>query len=586
MLLAAVLTTSALSVASPDSALTLASKGKSAYRIVVAKAAPGDELRAATELRDFLKQITGAELAIVTDDQRMSQHEIIVGNNRHTRRLHIRPHPAHLGEEGYLIRTVGSRLVIAGATPRATLYGVYGFLDDHLGYHWLSSEVQVVPRCRELTIGPIDDAQVPAFSYREVFYYDAMDPDFALRNRLNGNASIIKDGRMIRGIHSGWGYWVHTFATLVPPSVYFNQQPEYFALVDGKRIPNGQLCLTNPDVFRITVEHLKKKMAEDPSLRYWSVSQNDTFGNCQCPACRAIDEREGTPMGSLLEFVNKVAAEFPDKVIATLAYQYTRRPPKTLRPSDNVLIMLCSIECNRSRPIPTDPDSASFRSDMEGWASICDNLFVWDYVTQFTNLVSPFPNLRVLQPNMRFFAANHGRGMFPEGNYCGPCGEFAELRAYLLAKLIWNPDYDMGRAMDDFLTGYYGAAAPFIRAYVDRMHDALEQSGASLSIFGDPSDHARGYLAPRMVTEYEALFDQAEQAVADQPEVLLRVRAARMPLMYAQLKLGFGTRMHRESVAADFFATAEQTGPVRLAEWGFSVEEFRKQVAEALAKKH
>lgn len=288
-------------------------------------------------------------------------------------------------------------------------------------------------------------------------------------------------------------------------------------------------------------------------------------------------------MGSVLTFVNRIAAEFPDKTLSTLAYQYTRRPPKTLRPAKNVLIMLCSIECNRSRPIQSDPDSAAFRDDVESWARVCDNVFVWDYVVQFSNLVSPFPNLRVLQPNVRFFVDNHAKGMFAQGNR-ERGGEFAELRAYLLAKLLWNPDCDLNRVMNDFLEGYYGPAAPKIREYIDRMHDALEQSGKTLMIFGGPADHRDGYLSEERMAIYETLFDEAERLVQGNADQLLRVQAARLPLMYARLQLGYGTVAERRKIAERLFDIAGRTGLLMFNEWNLPTERYRAQVMEALDK--
>ena len=331
------------------------------------------------------------------------------------------------------------------------------------------------------------------------------------------------------------------------------------------------------------MDELRKMMAAQPDTQYWSVSQMDWAGNCQCEECRAIDEREGTPMGSLLTFINKLADEFPEKTISTLAYQYTRRPPKTLRPNPNVLIMLCSIECNRSHPIATDERNASFKADVENWAKICDNLFIWDYVVQFSNLVSPFPNLRVLQPNIQFLVANNTRGMFAQGNREAG-GEFAELRAYLLAKLLWNPDCDVDELIDDFLRGYYGEAAEPIRAYIDRIHDALEQSGKGLSIFGHPDEHQTGYLSPALLAQYDVLFDEAERRVSHQEDVLLRVQTARLPLMYAQLQLGVGDRKTRLTRADKLFNLAERNGLLMFNEWNLPTEKYKSQVMETLAK--
>ena len=304
-----------------------------------------------------------------------------------------------------------------------------------------------------------------------------------------------------------WGLFVHTFRTLVPPEKYFDEHPEYFSLLKGNRTPDCQLCLTNPDVFRIVVEELRARMRENPEARFWSVSQNDTYCPCECAACAAIDSAEGSPAGSILSFVNRVADEFPDKIISTLAYQYSRAAPKHIKPRPNVNIMLCSIECNRSRPIADDPASASFVKDVEDWSALTHNILLWDYVIQFRNLVSPFPNLRVLQPNIRFFVENGITSVFEQG-LSELHGEFAELRAYLIAKLLWNPYADADSLMDDFLRGYYGGAAPQIRRYIDTMHDALAASGEELSIYGYPWPSRNGYLSPVMMHAYDSLFDR------------------------------------------------------------------------------
>lgn len=278
-------------------------------------------------------------------------------------------------------------------------------------------------------------------------------------------------------------------------------------------------------------------------------------------------------MGSMLQFINRIAAEFPEKIISTLAYQYTRKPPRTIRPAENVHIMLCSIECNRSLPIDSDPESASFRDDVKGWAEICDNLFVWDYVIQFANLVSPFPNLHVLKPNLRFFGDNNVRGIFSQGNR-EVGGELAELRAYLLAKLSWDLSYDVDRGIDDFVTGYYGAAAEPIGEYISLAHNALRESGAPLKIFAGPKEAKDTYLTQELLGKYRELFDAAEDAVSSDPELHLRVKTARMPIQYVQLFLGYGDPATRMDLGRAFGKTAEQTGLEKVEEWRLTVQDF------------
>ena len=70
-------------------------------------------------------------------------------------------------------------------------------------------------------------------------------------------------------------------------------------------------------------------------------------------------------MGTLLRFVNAVAdavaERYPDVLVDTLAYQYTRNVPKLTRPRRNVIIRLCSIECCFRHPL-TDETCPENRS--------------------------------------------------------------------------------------------------------------------------------------------------------------------------------------------------------------------------------
>ncbi len=221
-------------------------------------------------------------------------------------------------------------------------------------------------------------------------------------------------------------------------------------------------------------------------------------------------------------------------MISTLAYEYSRKAPITLRPVKNINIMLCSIEMRRDRPFAeaTDTISTAFVRDVKDWSKIASDIIVWDYVIQFPNLISPFPNLHVLQPNLQFFAENGVNAMFEQGNR-EVGGEFAELRTYLISKLLWNPYENIDTLINDFLTGYYGAAAGSIRQYIDTMREALLASDKPLRIFGSPNEAAGSYLTRPLIEKYVELFDEAEKAVADSAEILERVKIARLPLDFA-----------------------------------------------------
>lgn len=544
--------------------------GHTEWKIVIKDQASAVETHAAQELRHFLEEISGVRLPVVDDQGELSSQEIILGENRHLVESGISLVTGKLGSDGFIIRTTEDSLVIVGGSPRGTLYGVYSFLEEYMGIRWFSSKVSRIPKRKQITIPDIDVEQTPPLEYREPFFFDAFDGDWAARNKMKGNFQRLEEKHGGKMHYSS--LFVHTFDHFVSVKQYFDEHPEYFSEVNGKRISeHTQLCLTNPDVVRITVQNVRKWIEQNPGIGIVSVSQNDCYNPCQCANCRAIDEAEGSHSGSLIHFVNQVAEEIehdhPELAIDTIAYQYTRKPPKTIRPRKNVIVRLCDIECCFSHPLKNCRELGSFRArsesghsfkdDLAGWSKVCDRIFVWDYVTNFWNYVMPFPNLRVLQPNIKFFIENHVTGIFEQGSYAeGGGGEFAELRAYLLAKLLWNPDYNVDLAINEFLAGYYGMAAAPLREYIDFLHDKVEREGIHMGIYDAPTNL---YLSAEVIDKAIELFDRAEM-LADDEETLVRVRAARLPIRYVQLSIMSVDEPKRIQLVQQFFEDLKAAG--------------------------
>ncbi len=508
--------------------LTVAENGAAKAVIVVGEGATEAERHAANELAAFLKQITGAAFE-VSPPPAAGKSRLLVGPD--AAKLAAPDFSTDgLGADGIVIRTVGNDLILAGGRPRGTLYAVYTFLEDQLGCRWWSSKVSTIPRKPTLTVGELNIRYVPALEYRETFWFDAFDGDWAVRNKSNGNSEKLDAQR--GGKHTYEGF-VHTFYPLIPPEKYFQDHPEWFSELKGKRTHDrAQLCLTNDQMRAELVKNLKERLRKNPAATIASVSQNDWHGNCQCAKCAAIEQEEGSPAGLMLRFVNAVGAdiekEFPNVAIDTLAYQYTRKPPKITKPRPNVIVRLCSIECSFSTPL-SDERNKEFRDDIVGWSKICNRLYIWDYTTNFRHYVMPHPNLRVLGPNVKFFVDHNVKGLFEQGAYQSYGSEMAELRAWVLAKLLWDPTRDSQALIDEFIAGYYGAAGPSIKNYLNITHDAVEAAGDWLGCF---SQHTAKFLSFETLSKGWKQLKAAEAAVADNPDVRFRVQVAQLPVMY------------------------------------------------------
>lgn len=508
--------------------ITISQNGTAKAVIVVAADASEPERHAAEELADFLQQITGAKLEILNPPAE-GKSRLLVGPGA-AKLAQADFSTDSLGPDGIVIRNLGNDLILAGRQPRGTLYAVYTFLEDMLGCRWWSSKVSTIPKKPTVVVKGQYVSYSPALEYREPYWYDAFDPDWAVRNKCNGQRPALDAKRGGKHIYEGF---VHTFYRLIPPEKYFKDHPEWFSEIDGKRTyKHAQLCLTNEQMLQELVKNLKERLRNNPAATIASVSQNDWHGNCQCSKCAAIEKAEGSPAGLMLRFVNRVAeeieGEFPNVAISTLAYQYTRKPPKITKPRHNVIVRLCSIECSFSKPL-SDERNKAFRDDIVGWSKICDRLYIWDYTTNFRHYIMPHPNLRVLGPNVKFFVDHGVKGIFEQGAYSTNGAEMAELRAWVLAKLLWDPSRDGQELIDEFIVGYYGPAGPHIKKYLQVTHDAVEASGDKLGCF---SPDTAKFLSFETLSKGWAHLKAAEDAVKDDPDLRFRIQVAQLPIMY------------------------------------------------------
>lgn len=510
------------------------------WDIVVDESAIPSEKYAAEEFKQFFMQATGIDLPIRADALSASGH-VYIGPGAAFEKSGCAFDTAAMGEEELRIIVKTDRIAIAGGRPRGTLYGIYQFLEDSVGVRFLTYDHTYVPNTSALTIACTDFTYSPPFSFRWSYYRQNADhPELAARLRVN---TVTPDEKF--GGNTRQRLISHTLYDQLPVSKYGQDHPEYFALVDGERkldVGGGgpQPCVTNPEVIEIVAEAVIRELDANPTLQNVSVSQNDNDLYCRCPRCEEINKREGTPMGSHLAFVNAVAErvekKYPNVKIGTLAYWYTRKPPKTIVPRHTVQIQLCSIECCTLHPIddPKCPKNREFCEDMTNWGNICNDIWVWNYNTNFSSYDLPFPNLRSIGPNVRYFLRNKAKGVFMQANGNGDAGELCDLRNYIIARMIWNPSLDGKALCDEFIRLHYRNAAKPIREYAKMLHDNAERSGQHPRCFPTPEQVG---LRPKVSKRAFEYFKKA-LARADDDAVRARVEKASICAYKAMIEAG------------------------------------------------
>ena len=494
---------------------TLVKKSKAKATIVLAD----DNARtkeAAELLQDFIQRISGAELPITTTAN--PKGAVVIGGEA----------ASNVGEDGFSLDTENGNLYIKSGGDKGAIYGVVTLLEKYLGVSYWAHSIYDYTPSEDIVLPEIHHSETPAFRYRQSQSYGLTDPIFKYWYRFeNPNEEFIDH------------MWVHTFNRILPSDKYGKAHPEYYSFINGERRPGhaSQWCLTNPEVFEVVAAKLDSIFKANPELKMISVSQNDgNFTHCACPECKAVEEYEGAPSGNYVRFLNKLAERFPDKEFSTLAYLFTMDPPKHVKPLPNVNIMLCNIDCKREVPLTDNASGQHFVRALTGWSAISENIFLWDYGINFDGYLTPFPNFHIMQKNIRLFKENNVTMHFSQVNG-SKGGDFSELRAYMLSKLMWDPYQDVDSLMTTFLNGYYGKAGPYINNYLKMLEGALLSSGKELWIYDSAITHKDGMLNPQLIKTYNEIFDKAEAAVADDAEKLRRVRLSRLSLMFSELEI-------------------------------------------------
>jgi len=459
------------------------------WKIVCATAATPSEKYAATEFQRLFKEMGGKELPLVeaadaSDGAIFIGPDAVLGSGQPTDRR-------ALDEEALRIRVTPNAVCIDGGRPRGTLYGVYEFYEELCGVRFLTFDhTYFPPDAAQRTIPAGVLVVNPTFVFRWSYYGETSRyPDFAARLRVN---TVSDDPKL--GGRTGYRLVNHNVAYLVPPAKWGKEHPEYFALVNGQRkLEEGgggpQLCMSNPELVGVVVEAVLEEIKKNPTARNINIAQMDNDSYCTCPNCAAIDALEESHAGATLAFVNAVAERVekshPEVFLSTFAYQYTRRPPKNIKPRPNVMIQLCSIECCDFHAIedPSCPLNRAFCADLTGWKKIVNHVFIWHYNTNFKGYVLPFPNLRSIGPSVAYFANNNGKGVFMQAAGNGFSTELSDLRNYVMARCLWKPGRDSWKEAEEFCRLHYAESAGPILAYLKWYHDLVDSFGVHPTCF-------------------------------------------------------------------------------------------------------
>ena len=496
--------------------LVIAENGATNYRIIVSKAANECEQFAAEELQSFIKQSTETTLPILTDDQvKFSKYSsfISIGETHLYETADFKVDDSELKLDGFVIKTLGNQIFIRGARDRGTLFGVYEFLERFIGVRFFTPEDTKVPKMNTLAVHSMNLIEIPTINVRS-YYSVEVDRDalYTARMRmvsLYGNDQEKYGGGKYRDMHVS----AHNMGWYIDKDAYIKEYPHFFFEGAG----TWDICMSygmteeglpDPNVeispYTIVLENLKKRVADNPEISYFSVCHNDIPEGCPCDICRERQSQEkGGETGILLRFINALDNElqnwlkenYPERTpvkLVTFAYARTLQPPVNAKgkwlvePNDNVVIWIAQ-EHNLAYSLIDERQAQTVREVNEQWVEKAKGIMYWDYRNCWPEEWFYLPGLTTLQPDIQWLSTVNAEYVFFQaslGDGNDPVTWMQTLKTYIAAKLMWNPDINVQELIDEYLEYVYGDSNQVVKGVINLFEDNFERYRQDESVRG------------------------------------------------------------------------------------------------------
>jgi len=543
LVITCVVTTGVASLAAEQVVLVEAGRPRA---VLVLPADPqDDESLAARELQDHIRQISGATLPITTGRPTQGMLPVRIGSSlAPDLKKRVAGRSPFTGAFVLSVKPQGIRL--AGNSAEGTLFAAYELLEQ-LGCRWyLPGPVgTVVPKASTVALPVRQTFQAPSFKDRHLIRIAASVPWYR-RQRLGG--------LFLPNCHG------------IPqlPESKFEDEPELWALIDGKRRPT-QLCTTEPKVLRRAIAATLRYFEKNPDVPWIGMGPDDNGEFCECERCCRLDTGQIDPISNRLirtdryiwffnQVLDAVHKKLPGKKLCFYAYDSRKFTPTNHQPNPLIVPAFAPITQCRLHGMsnPMCPDRSYYRTIIADWAKISSEMYERGYYFNLACPGFPFSKIQAIRDET---VEAHKLGMTGWTVECMPSWASHGPTLYVASRLMWDVDTDVDALLAEFCEKFFGPAARPMLAYlhlVDRAYrDTDVHTGSSFCM--------PRLFPPERMAKGRTLLNDAAKQTAGNDLLVQRVRIFR--LNYDQLDAFL--RMLDERNRFDFAAAASSLKQLR-----------------------
>lgn len=414
--------------------------GKAVSQIIVVEDAAPPVQYAARELAAYLAKISGGEAPTIAAVKSGDRYPVFLGTVQdQTLVTAAGAADSPLEPGGFAIRADAKGLYIIGGDAVGALYGAYDILKTCGGIRWIfpGDEGEYFQPRPTIAVPAQNTVRNPYLTHREMQlnsvvvskpYFDTRE--WQVRNGMTVTCRLAHLNDPQYGTHMqelgarGVPIGGHILTVLLfgkypkqeEVEELFGQHPEYFPMIDGKRIllddQKYQPCTSNSEVVEIMAQNLISYATQPGSDGLIIIGNNDGTGWCECGECRKLDppdeaanNRVATRYWTLVQkLAQRVWEVKPAARLGGWAYQNFWMPPSGIRLDPRLTVCL-SFNNQCWRHAITDPECSvnrEFHKLYLAWKELGVKAYNRDEIAADGSVGSNFlPAERVLYQNFK-----------------------------------------------------------------------------------------------------------------------------------------------------------------------------------------
>lgn len=412
-------------------------------------------------------------------------------------------------QEGFRIAIKGSDIELTATDDRQMLW---------LQYQLIKKISKEDPRIDGSDLPPAiinltDTCGTFAFDYQSIYSPSGLNPDYTGVMGLNN-------------FDDSWGIWGHNLRKVLGDNV-----DKVYATIHGKT-DDSQLCFSSEEMYRQIESYIADNIGEKGSSRF-VIAPDDTPYACTCASCTAMGNTEKNATPAVTELLLRLSQRFPKHSFFTISYLSTKQVTDKQLPS-NAGIIVSAIDFPLRRIDGKNAQEKKFMQQLNQWKKVTKNIYIWDYINNFDDYLTPFPILKIAQQRLRFFKQNGASGIFFNGSGYS-YSSFDEMRTFVLSALLINPELPVEELVRDYFNQEYPLSKEWLYDYYINLENSV-QSGKKLGIYAGIAELEQSFLNPeKFIKFYDEMGDYVSDAKGKERKKLHELQTA---LSYTRLEMG------------------------------------------------